>query len=133
MLTLEGARGQTPEVAARMDEVAARTDEVAAWTDEVAARTDEVATWTDEVAARTDEVAAWTDEIAMRTNKVAARRGQGCVERSKNREKSSVSSTRKDESDTHQPGPCSRSRHIPTPSIRITARAHRMRGLNNLV
>ena len=112
MSTLEAARGWTPKVAA--------------WTDEVAARTDEVA-------ARTDEVAAWTDEIAARTNKVAARRGRGRVERLKNREKLSVSSMRKDESDTHQPGPCSRSCHIPTPSIRITARAHRMRGLNDLV
>ena len=101
--------------------------------DGAAARTDEVAAWTDEVAARTDEVAAWMDEIAARTNKVAARRGRGHVERSKNREKSSVSSTCKDESDTHQPGPCSRSRHIPTPSICITACAHRMQGLNDLV
>ena len=116
MSTLEGMRGWTPEVAARMDEVATRTDEVAAWTDKVAARTDEVATWTDEIAARTDEVATWTDEIAARTDeiatrmdKVAARRGRGRVERSENREKSSVSGTCKDESDTHQPGPCSHS------------------------
>ena len=48
----------------------------------------------------------------------------------KSREKLSVSSTRKEESETHQPAPCSCSRRIPIP-IRITMRAHRLRGLND--
>ena len=102
-----------------MDEAAVRMDKAAVRMDEVAVRTDEVAAWMDEVATRTDEIAAWMD-------KVAARRGRGRMERLMNREKLSVLSTRKDKSETHQPGSCSRSHCIPIPTIHITARAHRL-------
>ena len=70
------------------------------------------------------------NKLRMRGEVEDAQRGQGRAERPKNIAKFSVSSTRKKESGTHQPAPCSCSRRIPIP-IRITARAHRLRGLNN--